>query len=273
MAITNAYQTFDMSIQSAHSGNVVEDSPTRIVFQQGDQRTVYLGWDLQVSPGGDVAGTLTGVEQYNSDGIVYEIWDLNSNATDFYSAIQTRGNWTEAAQIGLVGDDSFYGSRQDDRVWGGTGHDWITGGSGNDHLTGGYSPGERVDHDGDDMVFGNAGHDVLNGGSGNDSLYGGGGRDVLRGGTGNDYLSGGGGSDRFVFGDDSDSDLVRGFNANRNSEDIDLSNVSAISSFRDLSRNHMQQEGRDVIIDDGDNTRIILLNVDLDDLGRGDFIF
>jgi len=84
---------------------------------------------------------------------------------------------------------------------------------------------------------------------------------------------GGGGTDRFVFADGFGADRVRGFNANNNREDIDLSDVASITGFRDLARNHMEQVGRNVEIDAGDGNVITLLRVDIDDLGNGDFIF
>lgn len=143
-------------------------------------------------------------------------------------------------------------------------NDTFRGFGGNDDLFAG---------DGRDKVFGNAGHDILNGGLGNDKLFGGSGRDVLIGGEGNDLLVGGGGLDDFVFADNGGVDRIRGFNANRNGEDIDLSAVTEITGFRDLARNHMEQVGDNVVIDDGAGTVIRVLNTDIDDLGRGDFLF
>ena len=100
------------------------------------------------------------------------------------------------------------------------------------------------------------------------------GKDVLNGAKGNDVLTGGKGADQFVFNNKWGNDVIRDFDANNNKDDIDLSGVTAIKSFRDLKNNHMTQEegSTDVIITVGGNT-ITIENVDIADLGKNDFIF
>lgn len=145
-----------------------------------------------------------------------------------------------------------------------TGNDTIRGLGGNDDL---YGDG------GNDRLFGNVGRDTLDGGGGRDKINGGGGNDALTGGKGNDTLSGGRGADDFVFRNGDGNDRIRDFDANNNREDIDLSDVTRIKGFNDLKNHHMLQDGADVVIDDGANLQITLVNVDLADLGKADFIF
>ena len=90
--------------------------------------------------------------------------------------------------------------------------------------------------------------------------------------TGRD-TSGGTGSDDFIFRDGDGNDTIRDFDANNNAEDIILRGVTGITSFADLSANHMSQVGTSVVIEDGAGLTITLLNVDIADLGAGDFIF
>ena len=127
--------------------------------------------------------------------------------------------------------------------------------------------------DGDDTFLGNRGANVFMSFSGDDTLSGRGGKDVLSGGRGDDLLTGGRGADRFVFVSGGGHDTVTDFNANNNREDIDLSEVTRIRNFRDLSRNHMEQDGDDVLIADGRGTTILLQDVDINDLNSGDFLF
>lgn len=158
-----------------------------------------------------------------------------------------------------------YSLSVEENISGGPGADTMTGGSSlNDLLRGGG---------GNDRLRGASGNDQLEGGTGNDKLFGNAGNDTLIGGKGNDLLVGGGGADMFVFADGFGEDRVRGFNATKNREDIDLSEVSAIRNFRDLSNNHMEQDGQHVRIDAGDGDVITLLNTDMGDLGNGDFLF
>ena len=146
----------------------------------------------------------------------------------------------------------------------------VLGGNGNDAIFG-------------DAVFlsGNGGADILTGGAGNNSLFGGLGNDILRGMGGNDHLNGsmgddrlegGAGNDIFVFGNSFGRDVITDFNEFSAAEKIDLSVVSAITSFADLQANHLSQVGANALITDGDNT-ITLNNVLIGDLDAGDFIF
>jgi Ca2+-binding RTX toxin-like protein len=126
---------------------------------------------------------------------------------------------------------------------------------------------------------GGSGNDTLNGGGGNDRLIGGTGNDTLNGGGGNDRLVGGGGNDRFVFANGFGDDTISGFAAS-NAEDIDLSGVSAITSFTDLVNNHLQTDlgTGDALIVVGANS-ILLVGITEAEIGAGlaysasDFIF
>ncbi|KAG1647366.1 Leukotoxin [Nymphon striatum] len=170
------------------------------------------------------------------------------------------------------GNDSLFAGDGTDTMIGGSGNDTLDGGAGNDRLVGGSGSDDLIGSSGRDRLFGNGGRDELEGGSGADRLSGGGGRDTLDGGSGRDRLTGGSGNDVFVFNNRSGRDTITDFNANSNREDIDLSDVSRIRNFRDLSRNHLEQDGDDVLISAG-RVEIRLLDTDIDDLGRGDFLF
>jgi len=97
--------------------------------------------------------------------------------------------------------------------------------------------------------------------------------DWISGDAGGNLLDGGGGSDRFVFYDGHGFDRINGFDALDHDEVIDLSAVSAITSFADLVNNHMTQQGSDVVIDTGAG-QISLTATNLADLLDGnDFVF
>ncbi|MDE4096151.1 calcium-binding protein [Phaeobacter gallaeciensis] len=166
--------------------------------------------------------------------------------------------------LGLAGDDEISGLGRRDTLKGGAGRDTLDGDTGNDKLLGGT---------GRDKLFGGDGDDKLLGGGARDRLFGGSDADILDGQGGNDILTGGRGLDVFVFSGDFGNDKIRDFSATRNGEDIDLSGVESITGMRDLRNNHMSQEGDDVLIQDGNGNSITLLDVDMADLGVGDFIF
>ncbi len=108
-----------------------------------------------------------------------------------------------------------------------------------------------------------------------DKLVGTSGDDLMIGRKGADTLTGGAGTDTFVFFSRDGRDKVTDFDAVGKDHDIlDISAINAIRGFHDLVGNHMHQAGANVIIDNiGKGCSIKLLNVDLDDLNSGDFLF
>ena len=134
-------------------------------------------------------------------------------------------------------------------------HDVITGDKYGNLLTGGA---------GKDWIFGAGGKDEIGGGGGNDTLIGGGGNDQLRGGKGNDI---------FVFQNQGGTDRVMDFEVLNRREKLDLSAVDEIRGLRDLVNNHLTSRNGSAVIDDGEDTRIVLVGIDVDDLARNDFIF
>ncbi len=164
----------------------------------------------------------------------------------------------------LIGDGLKFNPKLNDIVNGLGGNDNLFTGDGNDILMGG---------DGHDKLDGGRGADVVKGGTGRDTVRGGAGNDMLEGNGARDVLIGGKGNDRFIFANNSGRDKVKDFNALNNKEDIDLTAVTRIKSFKDLKNNHMSQVGDDVVIDDNANTKVVLIDTLLSDLGAKDFIF
>lgn len=174
-----------------------------------------------------------------------------------------RGNNGLDRLEGGSGNDQLWGDDQNDQLYGGSGFDVLYGGNGHDQLHGQL---------GLDRMAGGNGNDRLFGGDQNDMLAGGTGFDTLEGGSGNDFLQGGLGVDVFVFKNGFGQDRIVDFDALNALEKIDLSGVSAITSYADLSANHMSQSGADVLITAGSD-RLTLEGVALSDLGADDFTF
>ena len=156
--------------------------------------------------------------------------------------------------------------------------DTLTGRAGVDVLFNGAGGDDSLRGlNGNDSLFGFNGNDTLKGGFGDDLLNGGSGSDSLVGNAGNNSMTGGGGNDIFVFADGFGNDTITDFNAN-NSEKINLSGVSGITSFADLVNNHLEDHGTFVLIVDGTNS-IKLEGVSISQFGAGqdysgsDFIF
>ncbi|MCB1327946.1 MAG: hypothetical protein KDK28_00070 [Maritimibacter sp.] len=202
---------------------------------------------------------------------------------------------------GLGGDDDLDGGSGADKVYGGAGEDTIFGGTGNDKLFG------QGDDDvlkggggedllkgawGADMLYGESGNDTLKGGTGNDKLVGGTGNDVLYGEAGNDTLRGGSGEDRLVGGTGDDVliggrhadlfvfktgwgvDTITDFDAKGGVHDtLNLRGLVSVRNWNDLKNNHLEVDGDDVVINGRNGDVVVLQNVDLADLDKGDFIF
>ncbi len=156
-----------------------------------------------------------------------------------------------------------------DRV---AGFERVVGGSGNDRMIGDAPTRLLGGGTGNDTLLGGMGNNALWGGAGNDNLRGFAGFDWLNGGVGDDRLEGGFNADTFVFGNGFGHDIIVDFDAFNPKERVDLSAVTAITSFADLAADHLSQVGANAVITDGSNT-ITLTGVNIADLNAGDFLF
>lgn len=164
--------------------------------------------------------------------------------------------------LGGNGFDRLFGQNGDDFLFGGYDTDGLYGQSGNDTILGQW---------GNDLLDGGTGNDVLDGGANDDRLSGGAGFDILIGSLGNDTLTGNFNADTFVFADNHGKDIITDFDAANALERIDLSAIVAITSYLDLTLNHLSQVGENVEINTGSGL-VTLLNVELADLDEGDFL-
>ncbi|MCC2096237.1 MAG: hypothetical protein KDJ29_05070 [Hyphomicrobiales bacterium] len=116
--------------------------------------------------------------------------------------------------------------------------------------------------------------DRIKGTNHKDKLVGTDGDDMIWGRRGDDILIGGLGSDEFIIGKRSGKDKIKDFDATSADGDIlSLSDVQAIKNWRDLRKHHLDERGDDVIIDINRSDKIILKNVDIDDIDKSDFLF
>ena len=174
---------------------------------------------------------------------------------------------------GNEGRDILRGNGGADTLTGEIGKDDLNGGKGNDKLSGGGGADKLNGGGGVDLLKGGGGRDHLRGGDGADTLNGGSGADLIDGGAGRDMLVGGNGADVFLFGNNYGTNTITDFDTGDSREDIDLGGVSGIRNYADLVTNHISQQGRDVLIDDGAGTRIILSDIRVGQLDSSDFLF
>ncbi len=206
--------------------------------------------------------------------------------------------------FGLGGNDTLKASSNGAWLDGGAGDDVLIASAGADNLVGGYN---ETNIAGDTASYanskkgvtvnlgletaqhskGDAAGDVLTkienliGSKFNDKLIGNdpgdfahSGKNVLTGGKGNDHLTGGLGADMFVFATGYNQDTVTDFTAKGSDHDIiDLSRLDSITSFSDLKAHHLEKSGSDVVIDGLNGDTITLLDVNIKDLGKGNFHF
>ena len=115
--------------------------------------------------------------------------------------------------------------------------------------------------------------DIFKGTKGKDKLVGTEGHDILRGLKGNDVMTGNGGPDHFVIEKRSGKDRITDFDAADGGDVLDLAKVDSVKHWRDLKKHHLDEKGDNVIIDLGGGNRVVLKNVDFDDLDKTDFFF
>lgn len=154
------------------------------------------------------------------------------------------------------------GNNSDNTLTAASHNDTLSGLGGNDRLNG---------LDGKDVLSGGLGNDILNGGNHNDQLRGDAGVDRLIGGRNNDILTGGSGDDLFIFTKGSGVDTITDFDAvGRAHDTIDLSHYAGINNFADLD---ISRSRHDVVIDLAGNDQIVLKDVSIAAIDKGDFNF
>lgn len=187
------------------------------------------------------------------------------------------GNDNDNTIKGLNGDDTIFGMSGANKLIGGGGADNLNGAEGSDKINGGAGNDFMNGGLGDDVILGGGGDDHASGGKGADTIKGGSGNDTLSGGAGDDTLIGGKGADVFKFisnkKNGSNKDTIQGFAAKNDNEKIDLTEAKSVTGFNDLTKNHMEQKGANVLIDLKSGNTITLLKVNIDDLGAADFLF
>ena len=240
-------------VDGVYGQTVYADGPTA-TFALG-----YIEWDYSNTPTYQMMGAL--FTNANLDWVLF-LQDLDGgNVVD--RDIVWEG--TVLHRWDVQGSDTIIGNRYADYIKAERGNDDVYGNGGNDKLFGGS---------GRDNVQGGNGRDAVDGGSGKDKLFGGRGNDVLKGGEGDDILKGGAGVDRFMFKTGGDVETIRDFDATGSVHDrLDLSGVTSIKGWSDLKNNHLERDGSDVVIDAKNGDRIVLEDVTLSSLDKGDFIF
>ncbi|WP_170337070.1 calcium-binding protein [Ruegeria arenilitoris] len=196
-----------------------------------------------------------------------------------------RGNFGNDTIEAEMGNDTVHAGSGEDLVEGGMGQDRIRGGAGNDTLEGGQ--GDDIIHGGNhddllnggddnDLLSGGFGNDTLNGDDGNDTLKGDFGNDILSGGEGNDLLVGGWGADTFVF--NGGNDVIRDFEGGLDflwwslPGDKIVLDIEGVESFDDVLT-AASQEGRNTVLDFGENDSLTLRNIRVFELESDDFSF
>lgn len=186
----------------------------------------------------------------------------------------------------LVRIDNIRGSRHDDILSGDDNGNRIRGMRGDDVIDGrgGFDVADYRNASGGVVVdlqrgiaTGADGRDTLRNIEGmrgtyyDDRLIGNGRDNFFETFAGNDRITGGGGSDRFLFANGSGRDTITDFTASGPDRDIIELDISAISNYRDLVRNHMVQVGNDVEIRGSGGEVIVLQGVNAGGLTSANF--
>jgi Ca2+-binding RTX toxin-like protein len=264
--------------------------------QAGQELTVSVSWT-------DGEGYAEAVTSAATSAVAVPVINGGSGGNDLEGgdyADEINGKGGNDVLNGLGGNDDLDGGSGADKILGGTGNDLLLGGTGNDKLYGQGDDDVLKGGDGrdllkgawgDDKLYGESGNDKLKGGTGNDKLVGGSGIDALYGEAGNDTLKGGSGEDRLLGGTGDDVltggrhadlfvfrtgwgvDTITDFDAKGGVHDtLNLRGLISVRNGSDLKNNHLEVDGDDVVVNGRNGDVVVLQNVDLADLDKGDFI-
>lgn len=241
MAKVRAFEAIDMSNFRSEIGTSLYADDDLLVVGIGSEKTYYFGSFSY--PDGRWQGTVTSIYQYDLGLLDFFVKDIAMPTS--YATIGA--DRESVYRTVLNGADRITGSNKADILMGFAGKDSLEGKRGADKL------------------FSGSGADVVLGGSGRDRLKTAGGDDLLVGGRGDDRLTGGRGEDRFVFKDGDGKDVITDFRPGRDEIKI----KSGAERIRDLD---FEQKGDNVAVSFAD-TRIVFEDLEISDLGWGDFLF
>ncbi|SEN66538.1 Hemolysin-type calcium-binding repeat-containing protein [Pseudorhodobacter antarcticus] len=203
----------DMLIGGAGTDRVVYAGPaSNFSFTASGSDIIVNG-----TVGGEGTDTLSGIEQIDFNGVVYNLRAGGTGNDNLFGGIGSdlfvTGCGNDAAYggdgadafYGGAGNDQLYAGAGDDLAYGEDGADTIHADAGNDTVFGGAG-NDTVNGDaGDDLIYGDAGNDGVSGGLGNNTVYGGDADDTVSGSGGEDVLYGDDGADTVYGGDDNDT--------------------------------------------------------------------
>ena len=206
--------------------------------------------DLSIAATADGTGTVITLPGDDGGSITLQgVTSTDLGADQFvFATADTSGKLS----IGSVADGDVTGTEFSDTIIGAEGDDTLSGGGGND------------------WIFGNEGDDTISGGEGNDVIFGGEGDDTINAGAGSNFVSGGAGADTFVV--EAGQTLTSIADFTDGEDQIDLSNLSGITGFSDLT---ITDDNGTAVIDlssQGAGT-IRLTCVSATDLDADDFVF
>ena len=145
---------------------------TATMLDNAGARVVFAGDGLAFDGQQPTAGTITGIDLFDSSGnLLTHVARASILAVDLFTQFQS---------LGLLGIELAIIA----------GNDKILGASVSDFIIG---------QGGNDKIYGGAGNDALGGGDGKDTIYGGVGDDVMTGEKGLDVLIGNSGADTFLY--------------------------------------------------------------------------
>ncbi|MGV3551574.1 Ig-like domain-containing protein [Rhizobium sp.] len=139
-------------------------------------------------------------------------------------------------------------------------------------VNGEREPGDDIiDDDIGNTIEGTALGETIKGMGGDDIIFGLDGNDNIWGGKGKDKIEGGAGKDVFHFVKGDGKDIIYDFSPSER-DDLDISSIAAITSWKDLVKNHMREKGGDLQIVISKTDIITLDGLDKGDVHKSDFI-
>lgn len=255
-----------------------------VALQSGTALPAWLKFDAATKT---LSGTPTSTDATTLQIVVTADDGNGGKVTDTFDLVvakkasPTVGDDLANKLVGTTSADVLTGNGGDDILIGGQGADALDGGAGIDTasyanaksgvkvslVAGAVNTGDAL---GDTFI----GIENLSGSKFKDTLTGDDAINRISGGKQADVLTGNGGTDIFVFAIGDGKDVITDFVGKGTDHDvIDLSAYTGVTSWKDLTKNHLTISGDDLIISNGTGNSIRLMDTDRTEIVRADFTF